>query len=95
MGFFILIPLTLISAIAVIKAVVLTFMIGRQEPLLIALLVATLTITALMVADASDNPLFGIEGKWLNILGGIYGLFTLGTTARWFLVRRKTLQGDD
>ena len=94
-GFFILMPLTLISAIAVIQAAVLTIMIGRQEPLLIVLLVATLAITGVMIADASDHPILGIEGKIIDILGGIYGVFTLGATASWFLVRRRALQRDE
>ena len=91
-GFFFLIPLTLLSVIAVITAGVLTIMIGRQDPILIALLTATLAIFGAMLAVASDITFLGIDDVFANILSGIYGLFTIGISANWFFVRRKNLQ---
>jgi len=82
LGFFVLIPLVMVSAVSVPVAIALAFIIGRREPALVALSVAT----PLLLAAAMTG--FG-DGAIMNFAFALYALAALGIICYWFAVRRK------
>lgn len=87
-GFFVLIPLTLASAIALIVATVLTFVIGRRDPVLITLLAFTALATAFAIGDFSDRMPVSTDFPVTDLLIVVYGLVALSVCIRWFAVIR-------
>jgi hypothetical protein len=87
-GFFVLIPLTLASAIALIAGTILTLTVGRNDPILIALLAATGIIIAFVIAAFSDSMPVRIEGPVVDVSIAAYGLAALCISIHWFAVRR-------
>lgn len=84
LGFFVLIPLVLISALAVPIAIFLTFTIGRREPGLVVLSAATPLLVAAALAEFGD-------GMLLNVAFALYGLGSIATGCYWFASKRKNL----
>ncbi len=82
LGFFVLIPLVMVSAISVPVAVALAFKIGRKQPTLIALSVATPLLLAAALTEVGD-------GAIMNSAIAIYALVTISTIIYWFAVKRK------
>lgn len=83
-GFFVLIPLMLVSAVTISVAVVLTFMVGRREPALIVLFIASMTLVVVSLSE------FGGDFFAYNVAPVLYGLLVVVLEVNWFFVRRKT-----
>jgi len=83
-GFFVLIPLMLVSAVTISVAVVLTFMVGRREPALIVLSIASMVLVVVSLSE--------FDGDFIafNIVPVVYGLLVIVLEANWFFIRRKT-----
>jgi hypothetical protein len=88
-GFFVVIPLMLISAVTIPVAIFLTFTNGRRDPALILLLIASIVVVV--------EGLTGFGGDFLafNVVPVLYGLLVVVLEANWFLVRRKTYSEPD
>lgn len=83
-GFFVLIPLMLVSAVTISVAVALTFMVGRREPALIVLSIASMVLVVVSLSE------FGGDFIAFNVVPVVYGLLVVVLEANWFFVRRKT-----
>lgn len=88
-AFFVLMPLTLASAIALIAAAALVFVVGRNDPILIMLLTFTGIVITFAIADFSDSLPGRSDVPVANVLITVYGLATLWTCIHWFAVRRR------
>ena len=82
-GFFVLIPLMLVSAVTISVAVVLTFMVGRREPALIVLSIASMVLVVVSLSE------FGGDFFAFNVVPMVYGLLVIVLEANWFFIRRK------
>ena len=82
LGFFVVIPLVMVSAVSVPVAIALTFTVGRKEPALVALSAAT----PLLLAAALTG--FG-DGAMMNSAFALYALAAISTILYWFAVKRK------
>ncbi len=88
-GFFVLIPLTLASTIALIAGAVLALVVGRKDSILITLLAFTGLVITFAIAVFSDSMPVRVEGPVTDVLIAVYGLVTLWICIRWFAVRRR------
>lgn len=91
LGFFVLMPLTLASAVALIAGSVLALKVGRSDPILITLLAVTVVVIAVVMAAYSDVSPVRLDGPVIDVLISVYGLATLGVCIHWFAVRRHRL----
>jgi hypothetical protein len=91
LGFFVLIPLTLASAIALIAGAVLALKVGRGDPILITLLAVTIVVITIVVVAYSDVMPVRLDGPVIDVLISVYGLATLSVCIHWFAVRRHRL----
>jgi cytochrome c biogenesis factor len=90
LGFFVLIPLTFASAIALVTGAVLALVVGRKDPILITLLTFTAIVIAFAIAVFSESMSVRIEGPATDVLIVVYGVANLWVCIRWFaVVRRK------
>lgn len=87
-GFFVLIPLTLASAVALVAATVLAWRVGRADPVLFTLWGATVMVVAFVVAAFGDILPLQPEGAAVDVLIAAYGLAALAIGLHWFAVRR-------
>ena len=83
-GFFVLIPLTLASAIAIPVALVLAFKVGRREPALIVLSVATVLVAAGALSGLGD-------GRAMTAVFAVYCLLVAVLEVRWFVFGRRSI----
>lgn len=83
-GFFVLIPLMLVSAVTIWVAVVLTFMVGRREPALVVLSIASMVLILVSLFE------FGGDFFAFNVVPVVYGLLVVVLEVNWFFVRRKS-----
>jgi hypothetical protein len=88
-GFFVLIPLTLASAIALFAGTVLALVIGREDFVLITLLAVSGTVIAFAMAVFGDIVSVNFDGPVTDILIAVYGVATLSVCIRWFSVVRR------
>jgi hypothetical protein len=84
LGFFVLFPLMLISAVTILVAIVLILTIVRREPALILLFIASIVVVVEGLTE------FGGAFFAFNVVPALYGLLVLVLEANWFFVRRKT-----
>ncbi len=84
-GFFVLIPLALVSAVTIPVAVVLTFTVGRREPALILLSIATMVVVVEGLSEFGGDLVF-------NAVHVLYGLLVVVLEANWFFIRRKNVR---
>jgi hypothetical protein len=89
LGFFVLIPLTFASAIALVAGAVLALVVGRKDPILITLLALTAAVIVFAIAVFSDSMSVSIEGPVTDVLIALYGMATLSICIRWFAVVRR------
>jgi hypothetical protein len=82
-GFFVVIPLMFISAVTIPVVTVLTLTIGRREPALILLLIASIVV----VVEALTE--FGGDFFAFNVVPVLYVLLIAALEVNWFFVRRK------
>ena len=88
-GFFVLVPILLISVVALPVAMVLTLIVGRRDPALIALFVASILVFVAGVTGLGGD-LFAF-----NIAPILYGVLVVVLGANWFVVRRKACNESD
>jgi hypothetical protein len=88
-GFFVLIPLALASAVALLAVTVLALIVGRADPVLIALLVITGTVVTFAIAVFSDILPVRIDGLATDFVIAAYGMATLWICIHWFAARRN------
>ncbi len=82
LGFFVLIPLFLLSALTVPIAMFLTYQIGRSEQALVALSVATPLLLAAALTEVGD-------GTVMNVAIALYGLASISAICYWFAIKRR------
>jgi len=88
-GFFVVIPLMLISAATIPVAIVLTFTIGRRDPALILLFIASIVVVAEGLTE------FGGDFFAFNVIPVLYVLLVVVLEVNWFFFRRKTYNEPD
>jgi hypothetical protein len=88
-GFFVLIPLTFASAIALVAGAVLAWVVGRKDPILITLLAFTGIVIIFAIVAFSDSMPVRFDGPVTDGLIAVYGWVTLWICIRWFAVRRR------
>jgi hypothetical protein len=88
-GFFVLVPLALLSAVTLLIALVLTLMIGRRDHALIAMSIAAVCLV-IFVATGLGGDFF-----LFSIAPVLYGLLVVVLGANWFVVRRKAFSEPD
>jgi hypothetical protein len=89
-GFFVLMPLALASAIALIAGMVCALIVGRDDPILISLVAVTILVIAIAIAAFSDT-MVSFEGPVIDVLIAVYGFCALCICIYWFAVRRGRL----
>jgi hypothetical protein len=82
LGFFVLIPLVIISAVSIPVAIALTYTIGRKEPALVALSVATPLVLAAALSGFGD-------GIIMSSAFALYALSAISLICYWFAVKRR------
>ena len=82
LGFFVLIPLVMLSALTVPVAIFITYKFGRSEPALVALSVMTPLLLAAALAEVGD-------GTAMNVAVAFYGVYSIAAICHWFAVKRS------
>jgi hypothetical protein len=82
LGFFVLIPLVLLSALTVPVAMFFTYQIGRSEPALVALSLATPALLTAALTEVGD-------GTVMNVAMALYGFASVSAICYWFAVKRR------
>jgi hypothetical protein len=88
-GFFVVIPLMFISAVTIPVAIVLTLTMGRREPSLILLLIASIVVVVAALTE------FGGDFFAFNLVPVLYVLIVVALEVNWFFVRRKLFNESD
>jgi|GEM_PF-5785521 len=83
-GFFILIPLMFISAVAIPVGIIITLTDSRRDPALILLCISSIVV---VVAGLTES---GGDFIALNVVPMLYSLLVVILEVSWFFVRRKT-----
>lgn len=82
LGFFVLIPLVMLSALTVPVAIFMTYKVGRSQPALVALSVMTPLLLAAALTEVGD-------GAVMNVAVAIYGVSSIAAICYWFAVKRR------
>ena len=88
-GFFVVMPLGLISAVAIPYAIILTLTVGRRDPALILLFIASIVVVVVGLTE------FGSDLFAFAVVPVLYFLLVVALEVNWFFVRRKTYNEAD